>query len=66
MKIFISSTYRDLKNEREKAIAVVDRIGQAIAMEKFFASNHPPKDVCLNYLQDCHAVVLILGRNFLN
>ena len=61
MEIFISSAYRDLKNEREKAIAVVDRIGQAIAMEKFFASNHPPKDVCLTYLQDCDAVVLILG-----
>ena len=61
MKIFISSTSRDLENERKEAIATVDRNGQATAMEKFFASNHPPKDVCLTYLQDCDAVVLILG-----
>ncbi len=61
MKIFISSTYEDLKDERKETIATVDRNGQAIAMEKFFASNHPPKDVCLKYLQDCDAVVLILG-----
>ena len=61
MKIFISSTYEDLKDERKEAIVTVDRNGQAIAMEKFFASNHPPKDVCLTYLQDCDAVVLILG-----
>jgi len=61
MKIFISSTYEDLKEERKEAITTVDRIGKAIAMEKFFASNHPPKDVCLKYLQNCDAVVLILG-----
>ena len=64
MKIFISSTSKDLKNERREAITTVDRIGQAIAMEKFFASNHQPKDVCLKYLQDCDAVVLILGFKY--
>ena len=64
MKIFISSTSKDLKDERREAITTVDRIGQAIAMEKFFASNHQPKDVCLKYLQDCDAVVLILGFKY--
>ncbi len=64
MKIFISSTSKDLKNERREAITTVDRIGQAIAMEKFFASNHQPKDVCLKYLQDCDTVVLILGFKY--
>jgi len=64
MKIFISSTYEDLKNERKEAIATVDRIGQAIAMEKFFASNYLPKEVCLGRLQECDAVVLILGFKY--
>jgi hypothetical protein len=64
MEIFISSTYEDLKDERKEAITTVDRIGKAIAMEKFFASNHKSKDVCLKYLQDCDAVVLILGFRY--
>jgi hypothetical protein len=64
MKIFISSTSEDLKNERKEAIASVERIGQAMAMEKFFASNHQSKYVCLKWLQDCDAVVLILGFRY--
>jgi hypothetical protein len=64
MRIFTSSTYEDLKNERRAAIDTIKRIGQVIAMEDFFASNHPPKDVCLRYLQDCDAVVLILGFRY--
>ncbi len=64
MRIFTSSTYEDLKNERRAAIDTIKRIGQVIAMEDFFASNHPPKDVCLKYLQDCDAVVIILGFRY--
>jgi hypothetical protein len=66
MKIFIGSTCEDLKNERKEAIAVVDRMlgSQAVAMEKFFASNHQSKDVCLKRLQECDAVVLILGFKY--
>ncbi|NQE06102.1 hypothetical protein C5S32_09555 [ANME-1 cluster archaeon GoMg1] len=64
MKIFISSTYEDLKNERKEAIPSVERIGQAIAMEKFFVSNHQSKDVCLKRLQECDALVLILGFRY--
>ena len=66
MKIFVSSTCEDLKNERKEAIAIVDRMHacQSIAMEKFFASNHQSKDVCLNRLQGCNAVVLILGFKY--
>jgi hypothetical protein len=64
MKIFISSTYEDLKNERREAIAIVERVGQAIAMEKFFASDHQSKDVCLKHLQECDAMVLIFGFRY--
>ena len=64
MKVFISSTVDDLRPEREKAIAVVERMGQAVAMEKFFASNHQSKRVCLKWLQECDAMVLILGFKY--
>jgi len=64
MKIFISSTYEDLINERKEAINTIDRIGQAIAMEKYFASNHKSKDVCLKKLQESDAMVLIIGFRY--
>jgi hypothetical protein len=58
-RIFISSTYIDLKDERKAAIEVVDRNHHAVAMEKFFAENHQSKDVCLGTLHECDALVLI-------
>lgn len=66
MKIFVSSTYEDLKDERSETVTLIDRdpIGKAIAMEKFFASNHKSKDVCLKRLQECDAMVLILGFRY--
>lgn len=64
MNLFISSTYEDLKEEREEAIKYIDRIGRSVAMEKFFASNHQSKDVCLKNLQECDAVILILGFKY--
>lgn len=64
MKIFISSTYLDLIDERNKAISTVDRIGQAIAMEKWFAEAKAPKKAAINKLTESDAVVLILGFKY--
>ena len=63
-KIFISSTYVDLRAERKAAIEVVDREHHAVAMEKFFAENHQSKAVCIGKLQECDALVLILGQRY--
>lgn len=62
--IFVSSTYEDLKKERQAAIELLDRAYHAVAMEKFFASNHQAKGVCLTKLQKCDAVTLILGGRY--
>lgn len=64
MKVFISSTYEDLKEERKEAIEYIDRIGNSVAMEKFFASDHKSKETCLRKLQECDAAVLILGFKY--
>lgn len=64
MKIFISSTYLDLIDERCKAISIVDKIGQAIAMEKWFAEAKAPKKAALKKLKECDAVILILGFKY--
>ena len=64
MKIFVSSTYLDLIDERNEAISTIGTIGQAIAMENWYAEAKAPKDVALNKLQECDAVVMILGFKY--
>jgi hypothetical protein len=63
-KIFLSSTYIDLKDFRKAAIEVLDRDYHSVAMEKFFAENHQAKNVCLRKLQECDAIVLLLGNRY--
>lgn len=66
MKIFVSSTREDLQEERDKLISFIDRIPdcEAIAMEKFSASKHRPKDLCINELKKSDALILILGFKY--
>ncbi|MDG6251269.1 DUF4062 domain-containing protein, partial [Methanocalculus sp.] len=61
--IFVSSTYGDLKQERDIAIKAIDSLesAKAIAMERFPADPNPPKEVCLSELRNCDAIVLIFG-----
>lgn len=66
MKIFISSTIEDLKEERKKAIETVDGLSEykAIAMERFVSSPYKSKDVCLKQIQSSDALILILGFKY--
>lgn len=66
MKIFVSSTYRDLKADRAAVSDVLNRIDgvEAVRMEDFFASHHPPIKECLDRLAECDAVVLLLGSRY--
>lgn len=65
-KIFISSSYLDLIEERNESIDTVDRISdtKAIVMERFSSDPNPPKNVCLENLEKCDAVILILGFKY--
>ncbi len=48
MKIFLSSTYEDLKEHRAKAAQAIERLGQqGIRMEVFGARSDEATDVCL-------------------
>jgi len=66
MKVFISSTYIDLKRDRAAVGEVLNRIDgvKAVRMEDFFASYHPPVKECLDRLADCDVVVLLLGSRY--
>lgn len=63
MKIFVSSTYNDLIEERAAAIVIIERVGEAYAMEKFYASDHRSKDECMKKLRECDLMILIIGNN---
>ena len=62
MYSFISSTYRDLRTEREAAQAAL-REGESLpwGMEFFVSEPRRPLDVCLRELERCDAVILLVG-----
>jgi hypothetical protein len=66
MKIFVSSTYRDLKRDRAAVAEALNRLDgvKAVRMEDFFATYHPPIKECLDRLAECDAVVLLLGSRY--
>jgi formylglycine-generating enzyme required for sulfatase activity/predicted Ser/Thr protein kinase len=64
-KIYISSTYEDLKKEREAAAQAVRRLGhQAIAMEDYVAADKRPVDKCLQDVKSCDAYVGIFAWRY--
>ena len=62
MRIFISSTFRDLRAERDAAVEALRRIGLVPwGMELFVSEPTTPLQVALDELQMSDAVVLIIG-----
>lgn len=72
MKIFLSSTYRDLFKIRESAINflkgitgnITNSTGEIVAMEFFAASENTCKEECLYNLSDCNLVIGIYGESY--
>lgn len=63
--IFLSSTYEDLKEYRQKAIDVIVSLRQTFeGMEYFGADNRTPLDVCLEKLSFCQIYVCIVGMRY--
>jgi formylglycine-generating enzyme required for sulfatase activity/predicted Ser/Thr protein kinase len=64
-KIYISSTYDDLKKEREAAAKAIRRLKhQAIAMEDYVASDQRPLDKCLQDVRSSDAYVGIFAWRY--
>jgi hypothetical protein len=62
MRIFISSTYRDLQSEREKAKEALEKMDLLTRrMEIFVSEPNCPATVALRELQESDALVLIIG-----
>lgn len=63
--IFISSTYEDLKEEREKVIAaVLESNNIPTGMEMFPAVGIPPLDLIKQIIKECDYYILILGGRY--
>jgi formylglycine-generating enzyme required for sulfatase activity len=64
-RIYISSTYEDLKKERESAAQAIRRLGhQTIAMEDYVASDIPPVDKCLKDVCKCDVYIGIFAWRY--
>lgn len=64
-QIFISSTFRDLKPQRKKAIEMVFESGHIpIAMERFSASNDTDLELIAKVIRQCQVYILILGHRY--
>jgi hypothetical protein len=57
MKIFLSSTYEDLKEHRAKAAQAIERLGQqGIRMEVFGARSEEATGVFGNFTSNCTSI----------
>lgn len=63
-RIFLSSTSRDLQEERKTAIDSIQKNYFCINMEHWGGSPYPPKDKIIEKLKQASAVVLILGFKY--
>ncbi len=67
MKIFVSSTYLDLKEYRDKARkAIEESEDEFIGMETFQSHTHEPTEFCPEKVEECDALVLIVAYRYGN
>ncbi|MGD2093355.1 MAG: SUMF1/EgtB/PvdO family nonheme iron enzyme [Candidatus Aminicenantes bacterium] len=63
--IYISSTFEDLKKEREAAARAIKSLGHTvIAMEEYVASNECPLEKCLEDVKKCHVYIGIFALRY--
>lgn len=64
-KVFVSSTYEDLKEYRKAVIETVQRFGWfAVAMESFVSQDERPKGECFTLIKKCDVYVGILAHRY--
>jgi hypothetical protein len=65
LKIFVSSTFEDLRDYREAAIKALRQMGhEVVAMEDFTASSAPPVERVLELVRACQAYIGIFAWRY--
>ncbi|CEG12956.1 hypothetical protein MSIBF_A30003 [groundwater metagenome] len=66
-KVFLSSTFKDLKEEREEIRNNINTINQyleIIGMELFVPSEKSPQKACIDELSRCDIYLLLIGESY--
>jgi hypothetical protein len=66
-KVYISSTYQDLKDHREKVIEFFHKLEsrfELVSMEGYVASDLTPLAKCLNDVRECDIYVLVIANRY--
>ena len=64
-KVYISSTFKDLKEQREIAARAVRALGlQTVAMEDYTSTEQKPVDKCLSDVKSCDIYIGIFGFRY--
>ena len=61
MKVFVSSTFRDLEKERKQLIERLDDALEAAAMEKFIPYGNTPQEAAINELRESDIAVFLIS-----
>lgn len=62
MRVYLSSTFRDLVEERKAALDAIRRLGhQPVSMEDYGAASGPPVQKCVRDVEGCDLYVGVLG-----
>ncbi|MCX7840090.1 MAG: DUF4062 domain-containing protein, partial [Anaerolineae bacterium] len=70
MRIFLSSTYQDLREHRKRVIEVIDRLRHSGAdvewfgMEAFGARDDLPTDACIKFVDACDLYIGLFGVRY--
>jgi hypothetical protein len=61
-KVFISSTFKDLSEQRKQAVEVIFEQGHIpIALERFSPANESDLNIIKKAISECQIYILILG-----
>jgi len=67
MKIFVSSTYLDLKKYRVEVRKAIEESGnEFVGMETFQSHTHEPTEFCPERVEECNAFVLLVAYRYGN
>jgi hypothetical protein len=65
LKIFVSSTQRDLQAERDLAEEVIKRLGhECLRAEKYISPGQSPEQVCKEMALSCDMYIGIYGKSY--
>ncbi len=65
MKIFVSSTRKDLNEYRAKARKAIEESGnEFVGMETFGSHSDKPKKFCPDKVEECDAFVLLVAYRY--